>query len=181
MSKPTPLTVFDRRSGRTFQEFMDDSLATYESHPRRAPNQWLEAHPLYDWFVALWQNTSWSARKIEPFVRKHKIDMSVFEPGPFKSYADFFDRHFLPGKRRFPEDPYRMGAFGEARYFSWERQWIAMRIARIPVVKFDHHGNDVAACMQPGVGEISDLNISQRPRPLEVMLQGRKRLASPVL
>jgi phosphatidylserine decarboxylase len=42
-------------------------------------------------------------------------------PAPSKSYADFFDRHFLPGKRRFPEDAYRMGAFGEARYFGWER------------------------------------------------------------
>ncbi len=121
MSKPTPLTVFDRRSGQTFDEFMDDSPATYESHPSRAPDQWLEAHPLYDWLVALWQNTSWSARKITPFVRKHKIDMSEFEPGPFRSYAAFFDRRFLPGKRSFPSDPHDMGAFGEGRYFGWER------------------------------------------------------------
>ena len=28
---------------RHLQEFMDDSPATYESHPRRAPDQWLEA------------------------------------------------------------------------------------------------------------------------------------------
>ena len=91
MSRPTPLTVFDRRSGQTFDEFMDDSPATYESHPSRAPDQWLKAHPLYDWLVALWQNTPWSARKITPFVRKHRIDMSEFEPGPFRNYADFFE------------------------------------------------------------------------------------------
>jgi phosphatidylserine decarboxylase len=121
MSKPTALTVFDRYRGTPFQEFMDDSPATYESHPSRAPDQWLEAHPLYDWFVALWQNTSRSARKIEPFVRKHKIDMSEFEPGPFKSYADFFDRRFLPGKRSFPQGAGQMGAFGEGRYLGWER------------------------------------------------------------
>ena len=59
----------------------------------------------------------WSARKIEPFVRKHKIDMSEFEPGPFKSYAAFFDRGCLPGKRRFPVNPDNMGAFGEAPVF----------------------------------------------------------------
>jgi phosphatidylserine decarboxylase len=121
MSKPTPLTVFDRRAGHTFQEFMDDSPATYENHPSEARDQWLEAHPLYDWLVAMWQNTRWSARKIEPFVRKHKIDMSEFEPGPFKSYAAFFDRRFLPRKRRFPVNPDNMGAFGEARYFGWAR------------------------------------------------------------
>src|ERR1700744_5469738 len=121
MSVPTPLTVFDRRRGQTFQEFMDNSPATYESHPSEARDQWLEAQPLYDWFVALWQNTPWSARKITPFVRKHKIDMSEFEPGPFRSYAAFFDRRFLPGKRSFPSDPHDMGAFGEGRYFGWER------------------------------------------------------------
>lgn len=121
MSTPTPLTVFDRRRGHVFQEFMDDSPATYESHPRRATDQWLEAQPLYDWLVAIWQDTPWSARKIGPFVRKHHIDMSEFEPGPFKSYSAFFDRRFLPGKRSFPNDPGEMGAFGEGRYFGWER------------------------------------------------------------
>jgi phosphatidylserine decarboxylase len=47
--------------------------------------------------------------------------MSEFEPGPYKSYADFFDRRFLPGKRNFPTDPREMGAFAEARYFGWKR------------------------------------------------------------
>jgi phosphatidylserine decarboxylase len=121
MSTPTPLTVFDRRRGVTFEEFMDDSPATYESHPSEARDQWLEAQPLYDWLIAVWQGTPWSARKIEPFVRKHRIDMSEFEPGPFRNYADFFDRRFLPGKRSFPTNPSEMGAFAEGRYFGWER------------------------------------------------------------
>jgi phosphatidylserine decarboxylase len=121
MSKPTPLAIYVRHSGQTVQEFMDDNPATYEDHPSKAKNQWLEAHPLYDWFVALWQNTPSSARKIEPFVQKYKIDMSEFEPGPFKSYADFFDRRFLPGKRNFSTDPGQMAAFGEGRYLGWER------------------------------------------------------------
>lgn len=121
MSNPIPVTVFDRRSGRTFQEFLDDSPATYESHPRKAKDQWLKAHPLYDWLCAAWQSTPWSARKIGPFVRKHRIDMSEFEPGPYRTYAAFFDRCFLPGRRTFPADPGQMGAFGEGRYFGWER------------------------------------------------------------
>ena len=76
MSKPTPLTIFDRRSDQTFEEFLDDSPATYESKPSEARDQWLKASPFYDWFAAAWQNTSWSARKIGPFVRKHWIESS---------------------------------------------------------------------------------------------------------
>ena len=120
MSQPTPITVFYRRSGRTFHEFLEDSPATYESHPSKAKDQWLKAHPIYDWLSAVWQSTPWSARKIGPFVRKHRIDMSEFEPGPYRSYAAFFDRRFLPGKRQFPTDANQMGAFGEGRYFGWE-------------------------------------------------------------
>jgi phosphatidylserine decarboxylase len=94
---------------------LDDSPATYESKPSEARDQWLKARPLYDWFAAAWQNTPWSARKIGPFVRKHWIDMSEFERGPFRSYAAFFDRRFLPGKRTFPADVNQMRAFGEGR------------------------------------------------------------------
>jgi phosphatidylserine decarboxylase len=120
MSKPVPLTVFDRSSGAAFQEFMEDSPATYESHPHRSVAQWLESHPLYDGLIAAYQNTRLSAWKIGRFVRRHNIDMSEFEPGPYRTYAEFFDRRFLPGKRAFPEDANDMGAFGEGRYFAWE-------------------------------------------------------------
>jgi phosphatidylserine decarboxylase len=102
-------------------EFMDDSSATYESQPRRSIMQWLGSSPTWDWLVAAYQNTPFSARKIEPFIRKHHIDMTEFEPGPFKTYAEFFDRKFLPGKRKFPDAPEDMGAFAEARYLGWEK------------------------------------------------------------
>jgi len=71
--------------------------------------------------LAAYQNTTFSARKIEPFIRKHDIDMSEFEPVKYRSYAEFFERRFLPGKRRFPSAPHEMGAFAEARYFGWEK------------------------------------------------------------
>jgi len=100
---------------------MDDSSATYESRPRRSLMQWLGSSPTWDWLVSAFQNTRFSARNIEPFIRKHRIDMTEYEPGPFKSYAEFFDRKFLPGKRQFPDQPGEMGAFAEARYFAWEK------------------------------------------------------------
>jgi phosphatidylserine decarboxylase len=121
MSKPLPLPVYDRRNAKLFHEFMDDSPSTYESRPHRSLVQWITSSPTIDWLIAAYQNTSFSARKIDTFVRKHDIDMSEFEPGPFESYAAFFERRFLPGKRKFPTQENQMGAFAEARYFAWEQ------------------------------------------------------------
>lgn len=67
------------------------------------------------------QSTSLTARKVAPFVRQFGIDMSVYEPGPFRSFNDFFIRRFLPEKRSFPKEPGVMGAFAEARYLGFDR------------------------------------------------------------
>ncbi len=121
MSTPLPLPVWDRHAGKLFNEFMDDHPSTYESRPRRSLIQWLESEPLYDWLLAAYQNTHRSARQIEPFIRKHHIDMTEFKPVTYRSFADFFDREFRPGVRKFPTAAHEMGAFAEARYFGWER------------------------------------------------------------
>jgi phosphatidylserine decarboxylase len=121
MAEYLPLPVWDRRTGMLFAEGLNESAETYESEPRRSIRQWLRSHTLYDWFVAAYENSRWSTREIEPFVRKHKIDMSEFEPVNYRSFAAFFDRRFRPGARRFPSTPSEMGAFAEARYFAWDR------------------------------------------------------------
>jgi phosphatidylserine decarboxylase len=121
MARPLPLPVWDRQSGKLFNEFMDDHPSTYESQPHRSINQWLESEPLYDWLLAAYQNTRWSARQIEPFIRKHHIDMTAFKPVIYRSFAEFFDREFRPGIRKFPAVSGEMGAFAEARYLGWER------------------------------------------------------------
>ena len=117
--KPLPLPVWDRDAGKLFDEFMDDHPATYDSRPRRSLTQWLESRRLYDWIIAAYQGSRWSVREIEPFISKHQIDMSEFKPVKFTSFAEFFDREFLPGARKFPAAPDEMGAFSEARYFAW--------------------------------------------------------------
>jgi phosphatidylserine decarboxylase len=119
MSKPLQLTIWDRDGRRHVTEFMDDNPSTYESEPGHSFNQWLQSHPLYDWMIAAYQNTRFSAKKIEPFVQKYNIDMREYEPGPYRSYADFFDRRFLPNKRQFTQNGDEMAAFAEARYFGW--------------------------------------------------------------
>jgi phosphatidylserine decarboxylase len=121
MGRPLPLPVWDREAGQLVKEWMDDSPTTYESEPRRSIMQWLESQPLVDWLVAFKQSTRWSAKRIAPFIRKHQIDMSEFEPVEYRSFAEFFDRRFRPGVRKFPSAPGEMGAFAEARYFGWAR------------------------------------------------------------
>lgn len=121
LSKPQPLPVWDRHKGVFFEEFMADHPNTYDTRPRRSFNQLLESHPLYDWLLAAYQNTRRSARQIEPFIRKHGIDMSESKPVAYRSFAEFFDREFRPGVRTFPAADRDMGAFAEARYFAWEK------------------------------------------------------------
>jgi phosphatidylserine decarboxylase len=118
---PLPLPVWDRRAGKLVQEYMDDHPATYDSRPRRSVTQWLESRRLYSWLIAAYQNSAWSVRDIEPFISKHRIDMSEFKPVLYQSFADFFDREFRPGLRTFPAAAGEMGAFAEARYFAWSK------------------------------------------------------------
>ena len=115
MAKPLPLPVWDRQSGKLFSEWMDDHTPTYESEPRRSVTQWIKSQPLYDRLYAAYQNTRWSARQIEPFVRRYHLDLSEFEPVKYRSFAQFFDRRFRSGARKFPAAPEEMGAFAEAR------------------------------------------------------------------
>jgi phosphatidylserine decarboxylase len=119
MGEPLPLPVWDRYSGNLVEEFLDDHQTTYESRPQLSFTSWLEAEPVYDWLVSAIQNSRWSARKIQPFIEKHEIDMTEFEPVIYRSYAEFFTRKFRTGARSFPIDETQMGAFAEARYFGW--------------------------------------------------------------
>jgi phosphatidylserine decarboxylase len=121
MAKPKPLPVWDRQNRRRFEEFLEDHQSTYETRPLRSPTAWLESQPLYDWIVSAVQNSRASARKIQPFIDKHKIDMDEFEPVIYRSYAQFFTRKFRQGVRTFPSNQSEMGAFAEARYFGWEK------------------------------------------------------------
>jgi phosphatidylserine decarboxylase len=121
MAKPLPLPVWDRQGGKLVSEWMDDHTPTYESEPQRSITQWIKSQPLFDWLYAAYENTHWSAREIEPFVRKYHIDMSEFESREYGSFAEFFDRRLRPGVRSFPSAPGEMGAFAEARYFGWTR------------------------------------------------------------
>lgn len=42
---------------------------------------------------------------IKPFVRSNHLDMTQFDPGPYRTYNDFFARKILPEKRPIDRDP----------------------------------------------------------------------------
>ncbi len=119
MAKPLPLPVWDRQRGKLVEEWMDDHKLHYESEPQRSVTQWIKSQPFYDRLYAIYENSRWSTRKIEPFIRKFHINMAEFEPVRYSSFAEFFDRRLRPGVRKFPSAPEEMGAFAEARYFGW--------------------------------------------------------------
>jgi len=121
MAKPLPLPVWDRQRRKLVEEWMDDHQPHYESEPQRSLTQWIKSQPLYDRLYALYENSRWSRREIEPFIRKYHIDLDEFEPVQWRSFAEFFDRRLRPGVRRFPSAPEEMGAFAEARYFGWRK------------------------------------------------------------
>jgi len=111
MSKPLPLPVWDRKAGELIQDFMDDSPSTYESRPRPSLTQWLQSYPMYDWLLAPYQNTTLSARKIEPFIRKHGDNSefeSEFEPVSVSRMLSFLNGVLGPGAHSFPGSPDEM-------------------------------------------------------------------------
>src|SRR5438046_2468910 len=113
---PTCLGSRARRADRGV-----DDQPHYESEPQRSVTQWVKSQPFYDRLYALYENSRWSTREIEPFIRKYHIEMAEFEPVRYRSVAEFFDRRFRPGVRTFPSAPEEMGAFAEARYLGWKK------------------------------------------------------------
>src|SRR3954447_2161280 len=130
MAKPLPLPVWDRQRGTLLEEWMDDHQPHYESEPQRSFTQWVKSQPVYDRLYALYENSRLSTHEIEPFIRKYHIDIAEFEPVRYRSFAEFFDRRFRPGVRKFPSAPEEMGAFAEARYFGWKKVELRSKAAR---------------------------------------------------
>jgi phosphatidylserine decarboxylase len=121
MTNPEPLPIWDRENRKLVNEYLDDHASTYDTTPRRSLTAWLQSQPIVDRLISSLQHSHRSVKNIEPFIKKHNIDMSEFEPVIYRSYAEFFTRRFREGVRRFPSDEAEMGAFAEARYFGWEK------------------------------------------------------------
>lgn len=61
----------------------------------------------FSYFYGKLQDTSWSTRKIQPFIKDYDIDMSDYKLSAreFKSFNDFFYRELKEGARPIASDP----------------------------------------------------------------------------
>ncbi len=71
--------------------------------------------------AGLFNDSSFSAKKIPDFIREFKIKIDEYEsPKAWRSFNEFFIRKFKPGARNFVALSEQMPAFSEARYFGFE-------------------------------------------------------------
>ena len=76
--------------------------------------------PLVTKTSGFYQNSTLSAFGITNFIKKFAIPMSEYEPGPYKSFNEFFIRQFKKGARPFIGQNTIMPAFSEGRYLGFE-------------------------------------------------------------
>ena len=83
----------------------------------------------------LFQETSRSKKKIEPFVTDFKINMDEFIPeegraveDPYSNFNQFFIRRFKKDARKFVEDKDVMPAFSEARYLGFRKVGVEKKV-----------------------------------------------------
>lgn len=99
----------------------------YQSSTGRSVSDYLVRAPISQIYGDM-QSSSWSKRKVKPFIKNFSIKMEEFLPeegmteaDPYSSFNNFFIRRFRPGQRSFVEDSQVMPAFCEARYFGYDQ------------------------------------------------------------
>ena len=118
------IRYFDRRSHRVETELVYGDGAVrwlYGTTLGRLLSGVLAASAIPSVCYGMLQSSSWSRRKVAPFVEKFDIDLSEFEPHEYASFNDFFIRKFRPEARTFCEERNILPAFCEGRYFGYDR------------------------------------------------------------
>jgi phosphatidylserine decarboxylase len=97
----------------------------YQSESGKALSSVVCKAPISKLYGAL-QSSSWSQKKITPFIHNFKIPIDDYLPeegrdnqSPYSSFNQFFIRKFKSGKRPFVENSSELAAFSEARYFGY--------------------------------------------------------------
>lgn len=122
MGEPHAIEYWDRRTGRAEQEqvFGDVLLRwVYGAGWHQRTVKALAIRRTLSRIVGLYQSSPLSRRRIARFVRDYRVAMDEFQPGPFRSFNDFFVRAFKPGARPFDTDPTALPAFAEGRYLAF--------------------------------------------------------------
>lgn len=96
------ITIYDRRTATLVQEeqFGEKKLQfLYETALGRVILKLFICGTWYSRYNAARENSPKSAAKIAPFVSRYHINLSDFEQREYVSFADFFTRKILPGRR----------------------------------------------------------------------------------
>ncbi len=98
----------------------------YQSTPGKGLSKWLIKRPL-SVLYGMAQESSWSQKKVKPFIRDFNIKIEEYLPeegrsedNPYGSFNSFFIRRFRNGFRPFEASDGLMPAFCEARYFGYD-------------------------------------------------------------
>lgn len=123
------IQYFNKHNDRIEEEKVYGAKAVewlYQSNAGRTLSDFLVRAPISQIYGDL-QSSSWTKRKVKPFIKKFSINMEDFIPedgasveDPYSSFNSFFIRRFAPGKRAFVSESRVMPAFCEARYFGHE-------------------------------------------------------------
>ncbi len=121
-TKHEPIRVWDRALGREIEEQVYGEGGVRFMYGTAFGRGLGEALFARRWFSRLYgwlQSTRWSGRKVAPFIERYAIPMAEYEPGPFRTFNEFFVRRFREGSRPWTTEADQMPAFAEARYFAW--------------------------------------------------------------
>lgn len=120
--KHPPILVWDRRLGREIKEqvYGEGGVQFMYGNPfGRGLGELLLSRRWFSQVYGWSQSTKLSGRKVEPFIARYGIPMDEYEPGPYRTFNEFFIRKFRDGARPFTREPGVMPAFAEARYLAW--------------------------------------------------------------
>lgn len=115
------LQVYDRARGELYEEeqFGGNALAfLYGNRLGRILLYGIAARPLYAKIHARRMQGKASLRLIPSFIEKYDIAVDDFEHRYYRSFADFFERKFVPGVRPVAPEP-GLAAPADARLIAW--------------------------------------------------------------
>lgn len=117
---------FNRHTGQSEEEKVYGAKAVewlYSSPIGKSLSDYIVRAPISQFYGEM-QSSSWSKRKIGPFIDKFSINMNDFLPeegrtesDPYSTFNQFFIRRFKSDARTIESDPSKMSAICEARYF----------------------------------------------------------------
>ena len=102
-TKSAPIRYIDRQDGKikTEQVVAGQALNWLYSNPLGELSLWaVVKRKFVSEFYGQLMNTKWSARKVDPFVRKYHINLKECRRHNFSSFNDFFTRRLKPGARK---------------------------------------------------------------------------------